>query len=93
MAVPENDPQAGEDPDARFVEHSHLSYLIPHETDLSLEDAFKGADTSVPLLDSIPRRKSLFFGMASPMSPAGMKLTLRRRDRRRPPCAKDTLGR
>ena len=63
MAVPENNVPPAEGPDARFVEHSHLSYAIPYETDLSLEDAFKSIDPSRPLVDSIPRRESLFFGI------------------------------
>ena len=65
MAVPENDTVPNEGSDARFVEQSHLSYAIPYETDLSLEEAFKSVDLSRPLLDSIPRRKSLFFGILS----------------------------
>lgn len=66
MAVPENDLPADEGPDARFIEHSHLSYAIPSETDLNLDDAFKSVDLSRPLLESIPRRKSLFFGIYPP---------------------------
>lgn len=63
MAVPENDVPPAEGPDARFVEQSHLSYAIPYETDLSLEDTFESVDLSHPLVDSIRRRESLFFGI------------------------------
>lgn len=65
MAVPENDAPSSEGSDARFVEQSHLSYMIPYETDLNLEEQFKSLDPSRPLIDSIPRRKSLFFGICS----------------------------
>ncbi|PKS06426.1 hypothetical protein jhhlp_007174 [Lomentospora prolificans] len=61
MAVPENNLPLAGDSDTRFVEQSHLSYMIPFETDLNLEEAFRDVDASAPLLDSVPRRKSLFF--------------------------------
>lgn len=63
MAVPENDAPPSGDSEARFVEQSQLSYMIPYETDLNLEEAFKTVDLSRPLIESIPRRQSLFFGM------------------------------
>ncbi|SPN96891.1 uncharacterized protein DNG_00411 [Cephalotrichum gorgonifer] len=63
MAVPENNRPPGEveGTDARFVEQSHLTYVIPHETDLDIDEAFQSVDPSVSILDSIPRRESLFF--------------------------------
>lgn len=66
MAVPEDDLlSAGDsDSDTRFVEQSQLSYIIPFETDLTLEELFKNVDSSAPILDSIPRRKTLFFGIS-----------------------------
>ncbi len=66
MAVPEDDLlSAGDsDSDTRFVEQSQLSYIIPFETDLTLEELFKSVDSSAPILDSIPRRKTLFFGIS-----------------------------
>ena len=63
MAVPENDAAPSDGSEARFVEQSHLSYMIPYETDLNLEEAFKSADLSRPLIESIPSRESLFFGI------------------------------
>lgn len=63
MAVPENDAPPSEGSEARFVEQSHLSYMIPYETDLNLEEAFETVDLSRPLVESLPRRKSLFFGI------------------------------
>ena len=69
MAVPEDEVHAGDSPDARFVEQSHLTYAIPYQTDLNLEEAFSSVDPSRPLLDSIPCRKSLFFGICcSPLA-------------------------
>lgn len=63
MAIPEDELyQVRGDADARFVDQSHLTYMIPFETDLNLEEAFKDVDPSAPILESIRRRKSLFFG-------------------------------
>jgi hypothetical protein len=62
MEVPENDGLA-EDSDARFVEQSYLTYMVPSETNINLEEAFKNSEGSGSLLDAIPKRHSLFFGI------------------------------
>ncbi|CAI4216265.1 unnamed protein product [Parascedosporium putredinis] len=52
MAIPEDELyQARGDSDARFVDQSHLTYMIPFETDLNLEEAFKDVDPSPSVLD------------------------------------------
>jgi len=61
MAVPENDDLA-EDADARFVEQSYLTYMVPSETNINLEQAFESSEGSGSLLDAIPKRDLLFFG-------------------------------
>ncbi|KAF5568655.1 TRAPP trafficking subunit trs65 domain-containing protein [Fusarium napiforme] len=49
------------DPTTEFAEQSHLSYLIPENTDLDLEAAFKNVEPGKSILDSIKRRDTLFF--------------------------------
>ncbi|KAM4054909.1 TRAPP trafficking subunit trs65 domain-containing protein [Hirsutella rhossiliensis] len=44
-----------------FVEASYLTYLVPAETDLDLDKAFKDVDAAKSILDSIPQRDTLFF--------------------------------
>lgn len=50
------------DPTTEFAEQSHLSYLIPEDTNLDLEAAFKDIEPGKSILDSIKRRDALFFG-------------------------------
>ncbi|KAL6924685.1 hypothetical protein FSHL1_001936 [Fusarium sambucinum] len=50
------------DPTTEFAEQSHLSYLIPEDTSLDLEAAFKGVEPGKSILESIKRRDALFFG-------------------------------
>ncbi|KAF4960713.1 hypothetical protein FSARC_10392 [Fusarium sarcochroum] len=49
------------DPTTEFAEQSHLSYLIPEDTNLDLEAAFKDLEPGNSILDSIKRRDGLFF--------------------------------
>ncbi|KAF5970763.1 TRAPP trafficking subunit trs65 domain-containing protein [Fusarium coicis] len=49
------------DPTTEFAEQSQLSYLIPENTDLDLEAAFKDVEPGKSILDSIKRRDTLFF--------------------------------
>ncbi|EWG48217.1 hypothetical protein FVEG_08070 [Fusarium verticillioides 7600] len=49
------------DPTTEFAEQSHLSYLIPENTDLDLEAAFKDVEPGKSILDLIKRRDTLFF--------------------------------
>ncbi|KAF4427400.1 TRAPP trafficking subunit trs65 domain-containing [Fusarium acutatum] len=49
------------DPTTEFAEKSHLSYLVPENTDLDLEAAFKDVEPGKSILDSIKRRDTLFF--------------------------------
>ncbi|KAM5351701.1 hypothetical protein ACJ41O_004424 [Fusarium nematophilum] len=49
------------DPTAEFAEQSQLTYLIPSDTDLDLEAAFRDLEPGKSILDSIQRRDSLFF--------------------------------
>ncbi|KAH7162803.1 TRAPP trafficking subunit Trs65-domain-containing protein [Dactylonectria estremocensis] len=44
-----------------FAEQSQLTYLIPSESNLNLEEAFKNLEPGKSILDSIERRESLFF--------------------------------
>ena len=50
------------DPTTEFAEQSHLSYLIPEDTNLDLEPAFKNVEPGKSILESIKRRDALFFG-------------------------------
>ncbi|CEI39185.1 unnamed protein product [Fusarium venenatum] len=50
------------DPTTEFAEQSNLSYLIPEDTGLDLEAAFKGVEPGKSILESIKRRDALFFG-------------------------------
>ncbi|KAL6403589.1 hypothetical protein AUP68_12946 [Ilyonectria robusta] len=45
-----------------FAEQSQLTYLIPSESNLNLEEAFKNLEPGKSIFDSIDRRESLFFG-------------------------------
>lgn len=45
-----------------FTDQSYLTYIIPSETNLNLEEAFKGLQQGESILESIPQRQSLFFG-------------------------------
>ncbi|KAF5577296.1 TRAPP trafficking subunit trs65 domain-containing protein [Fusarium pseudocircinatum] len=49
------------DPTTEFAEQSQLSYLIPENTDLDLQAAFKDVEPGKSILDSIKRRDTLFF--------------------------------
>ncbi|KAJ4010211.1 hypothetical protein NW752_004885 [Fusarium irregulare] len=49
------------DPTTEFAEQSHLSYLIPEDTNLDLEPAFKNVEPGKSILESIKRRDALFF--------------------------------
>ncbi|KAJ3543551.1 hypothetical protein NM208_g3515 [Fusarium decemcellulare] len=49
------------DPTTEFAERSQLTYLVPAETDLDLEAAFRDLSPGKSILDSIERRDSLFF--------------------------------
>ncbi|KAG8351410.1 hypothetical protein FVEN_g10525 [Fusarium venenatum] len=49
------------DPTTEFAEQSNLSYLIPEDTGLDLEAAFKGVEPGKSILESIKRRDALFF--------------------------------
>lgn len=50
------------DPAADFADQAYLTYLIPSETDLDLETAFKGLEQGKSISESIEQRESLFFG-------------------------------
>lgn len=50
------------DPTTEFAEQSQLSYLVPEDTSLDLEAAFKGVEPGKSILESIKRRDALFFG-------------------------------
>src|SRR6478735_4319006 len=56
------------DPTTEFAEQSHLSYLIPEDTNLDLESAFKNVEPGKSILESIKRRDALFFGESLPIS-------------------------
>jgi hypothetical protein len=48
-----------------FTDQSYLTYVIPSETNINLEEAFTGLQQGKPILESLPQRQSLFFGMHS----------------------------
>ena len=50
------------DPSSIFAEQSQLTYIIPAESDLDLEKAFKEVEPGKSVLDCIDTRESLFFG-------------------------------
>lgn len=50
-----------------FADKAHLSYLIPSETDLDLETAFKGLEQGKSIVQSIEQRETLFFGRSVPL--------------------------
>lgn len=50
------------DPTTDFAEQSQLTYLVPSETNLDLESAFRDLEPGKSILDSLERRDSLFFG-------------------------------
>lgn len=70
------------DPTTEFAEQSHLSYLIPENTDLDLEATFKDVEPGKSILDSIKRRDTLFFGEQHASSFVTVLLTIPRRDRK-----------
>lgn len=45
-----------------FTDQSYLTYLVPAETDINLDEAFKGLEQGKTVLESIPQRETLFFG-------------------------------
>ncbi|KAJ4322779.1 hypothetical protein N0V84_004672 [Fusarium piperis] len=49
------------DPTTDFAEQSQLTYLIPSETNLDLESAFRDLEPGKSILDSLERRDALFF--------------------------------
>ncbi|KAJ3473056.1 hypothetical protein NLG97_g10542 [Lecanicillium saksenae] len=48
-----------------FTDQSYLTYLVPAETDINLDEAFKGLEQGKSILESIPQRETLFFGTNS----------------------------
>ncbi|KAJ4145236.1 hypothetical protein LMH87_004091 [Akanthomyces muscarius] len=44
-----------------FTDLSYLTYLVPSETDIDLDEAFKGLEQGKSILESIPQRETLFF--------------------------------
>lgn len=50
------------DPSTDFAEQSQLTYMIPSQTNLDLETAFKDLESGKSMLDCIDTRSSLFFG-------------------------------
>ncbi|POR39653.1 Uncharacterized protein TPAR_00160 [Tolypocladium paradoxum] len=50
-----------QDPGSRFADNAHLTYLVPAETDLDLDRAFKDADGNKSILESMEQRDALFF--------------------------------
>lgn len=64
--LPEHPVMFGPSTTLDFAEQSQLTYLIPSESNLNLEEAFKNLEPGKFILDSIQRRESLFFGRMSP---------------------------
>lgn len=66
------------DPTTDFAEQSQLTYLIPSETNLDLESAFRDLEPGKSILDSLERRDALFFGelSAAPLVLDTLSLTL-----------------
>ncbi|TQV99409.1 hypothetical protein V2A60_004883 [Cordyceps javanica] len=49
------------DTSGSFTDQSYLTYLVPSETDINLDDAFSRLDQDKSILESIPQRETLFF--------------------------------
>lgn len=66
MAVSEDGsvPMADQD----FVDRSYLTYIVPFETDLNVEEALRHAKAPGKAIEEIEQREWLFFGMNSPPS-------------------------
>lgn len=64
MAVPsqleDSTPDAG---DTAFLEQAHLTYVIPHGTDLNIKEEIEHALAHQKPLEDIETRSWLFFGM------------------------------
>ena len=58
---------------AEFAENTVLDFLIPHTSEVDIEDALGSSETArdvddLALITSIPQRNLLFFGMTSALS-------------------------
>lgn len=49
-----------------FIERSYLSYILPKDSNLNLEEASEDAGDTKTLFDTIEQRQSLFFGLSLP---------------------------
>lgn len=58
------------DPTEDFAEQSQLTYLVPLDTSLDIESAFKNLEPGISILDSLKRRDNLFFGKLFPSAPS-----------------------
>jgi hypothetical protein len=59
------DPLTVQDTIADFSDRSHLTYFIPSQTSAEVEDVFQDLEQGKPLLESIEKRSSLFFGKSA----------------------------
>ncbi|KAJ2974787.1 hypothetical protein NQ176_g5872 [Zarea fungicola] len=50
-----------------FTDQSYLTYLVPSQTNINLDEAFKFVEPGKSVLESIPQRKTLFFGTSFPL--------------------------
>lgn len=51
-----------------LINNSYLTYLVPSETNINLENALEGFDGSKPIHELIEQRDTLFFGKEGPGS-------------------------
>ncbi|EGX91410.1 hypothetical protein CCM_05568 [Cordyceps militaris CM01] len=49
------------DTSGSFTDQSYLTYMVPSETDINLEEAFSKLQPGKSLAESIPQRETLFF--------------------------------
>ena len=45
-----------------FAEKSYLTYCVPTQTDLNLDEAFKDIESGRTFLEDLKKRTALFFG-------------------------------
>ena len=55
---------------AQFAEQSYLTYCVPTQTELDLEETFADASSAKTLLEQLEQRESLFFGENTCLQPS-----------------------
>lgn len=64
MAVPSQlEAGTSEAGDSAFLEHSYLTYIIPHDTEIDITQYIQTAVAEKKVLEELESRTWLFFGM------------------------------